>query len=99
MRRRSIPRNASHVSRLRSKKASFSSSKPSDPLQALVVKFKEQFGSPNQYIQTIQLVPDPIIVLFNKNQLDEMEQFCTQVIMVKQVYLVWMSPLIWDHSM
>ena len=72
-----LPRNASQVSRLRSKKASFSSSKPSDPLQALVIKFKEQFGSPNQYIQTIQLVPDPIIVLFNKNQLDEMEQFCT----------------------
>jgi len=41
-----------------------------------VVKFKEQSGNPDQFIQSIRLVPDPIIVLFNKVQLDDLQQFC-----------------------
>ena len=48
----------------------------SDPLQDLVVKFKEQSGQPDQFIQSIQLVPDPNIILFNKTQLNDLEQFC-----------------------
>ena len=45
-------------------------------MQALVVKFKEQNGRKNQFIQSIRLVPDPAIVLFNSAQLDDIEQFC-----------------------
>ena len=41
--------------------------------QALVVKFKEESGSPDRYIQSI---PDPAIVLFNETQLNAIEQFC-----------------------
>ena len=51
-------------------------SNPNDPLQALVVKFKEESGSSNQYVQSIRLAPDPTIVLFNETQLNDMEQFC-----------------------
>ena len=51
-------------------------SKPGDPLQALVVKLKEQYGNPNQFIQSIRLVPDPSIVLFNESQLNDTENFC-----------------------
>ena len=33
--------------------------------------------NPNQYVQSIHLIPDPTIVLFNDTQLnDNMEQFC-----------------------
>ena len=61
------------------KKASVSSSTVScDPLQSLVIKFKEHSGDPNQYIQAIHLVPDPTVVLFNTTQLDDIEQFCTR---------------------
>ena len=51
-------------------------SNPNDPLQALVVKFKEESGSPDRYVQSIRLVPDPAIVLFNETQLNAIEQFC-----------------------
>ena len=51
-------------------------SKPGDPLQALVVKFKEQYENPNQFIQSIRLVPAPSIVLFNQTQLSDIEHFC-----------------------
>ena len=73
-----LPRNSSQVSRIKSKKSFVPvSSKVNDPLQALVVKFKEQSGGrANQYIQAIHLVPDPTIVLFDMCQLDEIEQFC-----------------------
>ena len=53
--------------------------KPTDPLQALVVKFKEQYGNPSQFIQLICLVPDPSIVLFNDSQLNDMERFCARL--------------------
>ena len=74
-----LPRNSLQASRIRCKKKSSqcsSVSNTNDPLQALVVKFKEESGSPDQYIQSIRLVPDPTIVLFNETQLSEMEQFC-----------------------
>ena len=48
-------------------------SNPNDPLQALVVKFKEESQSPSQYVQSIRLVPDPTINLFNETQLNDME--------------------------
>ena len=51
-------------------------SSPNDPLQALVVKFKEESRSPDQYVQSIRLAPDPTVVLFNETQLNDMEQFC-----------------------
>ena len=36
-----------------------------DPLQELVVKFKEVSKRPGQFIQSFRLVPDPTIVLLN----------------------------------
>ena len=42
-------------------------------MQALVVKFKEEKGKSNQ---SIRLVPDPTIVLFNEAQLNDIEHFC-----------------------
>ena len=39
-----------------------SSSNSSDPLQYLIVKFKEQSGQVDQFIQSIRLVPDPNVV-------------------------------------
>ena len=74
-----LPRNFLQACRIRCKKKCnqhSSVSNPDDPLQALVVKFKEESGSPDQYIQSICLVPDPTIVLFNETQLNDMEQFC-----------------------
>ena len=53
-----------------------SSSNSNDALQDLVVKFKEQSGQPDQFIQSIRLIPDPTIVLFNTTQLNDMVQFC-----------------------
>ena len=44
-----LPRNALQASRIRSK-ISHSSQVSNDPLQALVVKFKEQNGRKNQFI-------------------------------------------------
>ena len=41
-----------------------------------MVNFKEESGSPDKYIHSIRLVPDPTIILFNETQLSEMEQFC-----------------------
>ena len=73
-----LPRNSLQASRIRSKKVTphSASSHPNDPLQALVVKFKEEKGKPNQFVQSIRLVPDPTIVLFNETQLNDIEQFC-----------------------
>ena len=71
-----LPRNSLQASRIKCKKTTMVQSKPGDPLQALVVKFKEQFGNPNQFIQSIHLVPDPSIVLFNESQLNDMDRFC-----------------------
>ena len=73
-----LPRNSLQASQIRCKKKSSQHSRmsnPNDPLQALVVKFKEH-GSPDRYIQLICLVSDPTIVLFNETQLSDMEQFC-----------------------
>ena len=61
-----LPRNSLQASRIKCKNTPMLESKPGDPLQALVVKFKEQYGNPNQFIQSIRLVPDPSIVLFNE---------------------------------
>ena len=72
-----LPRNALQASQIRCKKTlSHSSSNSNDALQDLVVKFKEQSGQPDQFIQSIRLVPDPTIVLFNTTQLNDMVQFC-----------------------
>ena len=71
-----LPRNSLQASRIKCKNTSAMQSKPGDPLQALVVKFKEQYGSPNQFIQSIRLVPDPSVVVFNESQLNDMEHFC-----------------------
>ncbi len=40
------------------------------------MKFKEQCGKPGQFVQCIQLVPDPVVVLFNETQIDDIERFC-----------------------
>ena len=72
-----LPRNALQASRLRCKKnSSQSSCSGSDPLQDLVVKFKEFCGRPDQFIQSIRLIPDPTIVVFNSTQLNDLDQFC-----------------------
>ena len=74
-----LPRNSLQASRIRCKKKTNQEagvSNPNDPLQALVVKFKEESRNPDQYVQSIHLVPDPTIVLFNDTQLNDMEQFC-----------------------
>ena len=44
-----------------------------DPLQGLVVKFKEQSRQRNQFVRAIQLVPDPTIVLFNDTQINDIK--------------------------
>ena len=62
-----LPRNSLQASRIKCKNTSTMQSKPGDPLQALVVKFKEQYANPNQFIQSIRLVPDPYIFLFNES--------------------------------
>lgn len=49
--------------------------KSTDPLHSLVVKFKQQHGNPDQYIQYIRLVPDLAVVLFNQKQLHDLLQF------------------------
>lgn len=49
----------------------------SDPLHTLVVKYKQQSGEPEQFVQSIRLVPDPVIVLFNEVQLNDIERYCT----------------------
>ena len=72
-----LPRNALQATRIKCKMATVKHPNASDPLQALVVKFKEINGSPSQFIQSIRLVPDPVIVLFNQVQLNDLEQFCT----------------------
>lgn len=78
-----LPRNALQATHIWCKKSRTQPtrtgcmSSPNDPLQSLVVKFKEQNGSHAQFIQSIHLVPDPTIVLFNKDQINDMEQFCT----------------------
>ena len=69
-----LPRNSLQATRIKNKVSSVS--KSSDPLQSLVIKFKQQHGSPDQYIQSIRLVPDPVVVLFNRAQLDDLMQFC-----------------------
>ena len=74
-----LPRNSLQASRIQCKKKAYqhsSVSNPNDLLQAFVVKFKEERGSPDRYVQSIRLVPDPTIVLFNETQLNAMEQFC-----------------------
>ena len=53
-----------------------------DPLQELVVKFKLECKKPGQFIQSIRLVPDPTIVLFNEKQLSDIEHFCASSGMV-----------------
>ena len=63
-------------------------SKPGDPLQALVVKFKEQYGSPNQFIQSVCSVPDLSVVMFNESQLNDMEHFVP--VLKEQVFLALM---------
>ena len=68
-----LPRNALQATRVWCKKT-FSDS--SDPLQSLVLKFKEQHGKSDQFIQSIRLVPQPVIVLFNNSQLNDIQQFC-----------------------
>ena len=73
-----LPRDASQASRIKFKRVSCTPSSMTDPLQGLVVKFKEQSGQRNQFVQAIQLVPDPTIVLFNDTQIHDIEQFCTQ---------------------
>ena len=71
-----LPRNALQASRIRCRKTHSSTFNPNDPPQALVVKFKEQSGSLGQFVQSIRLVPDPAVVLFNETQLIDIEQFC-----------------------
>ena len=73
-----LPRNAMQASRIRCKKTLQQSplTYSSDPMQDLVVKSNEQIGQPEQFVQSIRLVPHPIIVLFNKSQLDDLQQFC-----------------------
>lgn len=71
-----LPRNVLQATRIKNKVSSASVSKSSNSLQSLVVKFKQQHGSPDQYIQSIHLVPDPVVVLFNRAQLDDLLQFC-----------------------
>ena len=73
-----LPRDASQASRVKCKRVSNTPSNTTDPLQSLVVKFKEQNGQRDQFVQAIQLVPDPTIVLFNDTQINDIEQFCTQ---------------------
>ena len=72
-----LPRDASQASRIKCKRVPCIPSRSTDPLQGLVVKFKEQSGQRNQFVQAIQLVPDPTIVLFNDMQINDIEQFCT----------------------
>ena len=71
-----LPRNAMQASRIRCKKTLQQSplTYSSDPMQDLVEE--EQIGQPEQFVQSIRLVPHPIIVLFNKSQLDDLQQFC-----------------------
>ena len=64
-----LPRDASQASRIKCKRVSRASLSVTDPLQSLVVKFKEQSGQSCQFVQAIQLVPDPTIVLFNDRQI------------------------------
>ena len=73
-----LPRDASQASRIKCKRVSCAPPSTTDPLQGLVVKFKEQNGQRNQFVQAIQLVPDPTVVLFNDTQINDIEQFCTQ---------------------
>ena len=73
-----LPRGASQASSVKCKRVSCTPSSTRDPLQGLVVKFKEQSGQIKQFVQAIQLVPDPTIVLFNDKQINDIEQFCTQ---------------------
>ena len=73
-----LSRDASQASRIKCKRVSCTPSSMTDPLQGLVVKFKEQSGQRNQFVQAIQLVPDPTIALFNDTQIHDIEQFCTQ---------------------
>ena len=82
-----LPRDVLQASRVHNKKA-FVYSIPrnsSDPLQDVVVKFKEQSGLPDQFIQSIRLVADPNIILFNMTPLNDLEQFCA-----KQVWWIVM---------
>jgi len=67
-----LPRDVLQASRVHNKKA-FVYSMPrnsSDPLQDVVVKFKEQSGLPDQLIQSIRLVADPNIILTPLNDLE-----------------------------
>ena len=71
-----LPRNMLQATRIKNKCSSPSIPTSSDPLQSLVVKFKQQHGNPNQFVQCIRLAPDPAVVLFNQIQLDDLSQFC-----------------------
>jgi len=71
-----LPRNTLQAIRIKNKGSSASAPVSSNPLQSLVVKFKQQHGNPDQFIQSIHLVRDPAVVLFNQTQLDDVLQFC-----------------------
>ena len=74
-----LPRDASQASRIEFKRVSRrASSSVTDPLQSLIVNLKEQSGQSCQFVQAIQLVPDPTIVLFNDRQINDIEQYCSQ---------------------
>ena len=47
-----------------------------DSLQAMNSTSLEQNGQVDQFIQSIQLVPDTTIGLFNTTQLNDLDQFC-----------------------
>ena len=71
--------NSPQAFRIRYKKKTYQEagvSNPRDPLQALVVKYNEKSRNPDQYVQSIRLVPDRTIVLFDDTQLNDMEQVC-----------------------
>ena len=70
-------RNSLQASRIKTKKGvSRISEVVDDSLQALVIKYKEEYKSSDSFIQSIQLVPDPVVVLFKKVQLDDIQKFC-----------------------
>ena len=64
------------ATRIKNKYSSQSIPTSSDPSQFLVVKFKQQHGNPDQFVQCICLAPNTAVVLFIQIQLDDLLQFC-----------------------
>lgn len=74
-----VPRNLHQAYNMNREKKTSEIKTKEDPYMEVILECKEQAKNPSsQFIQSVVCAPEPIVVLFNKQQLDEIINFCTK---------------------